>query len=141
MESLWVAEKLGRPIAKAWNSIGSDSLAKLGTPPGTKGRIALSFAANREEDREITARLIDETGFDAYFAGPLEDSWRQQPGNPAYCSDYPIEELPAKLAAANRVRAPRLRDLGAMIFAERAGDPKTNPDSEFGVKLNRLLTS
>lgn len=26
VESLWVAEQLGRPIAKAWNAIGSHSL-------------------------------------------------------------------------------------------------------------------
>ena len=28
VESLWVAEQLGRPIAKAWNAIGSASLAR-----------------------------------------------------------------------------------------------------------------
>ena len=26
VESVWVAEQLGRPVAKAWNSIGSHSL-------------------------------------------------------------------------------------------------------------------
>src|SRR3954468_24216375 len=30
VESLWVAEQLGRPVVKAWNSIGSDSFAKKG---------------------------------------------------------------------------------------------------------------
>ena len=30
VESLWVAEQLGRPIVKAWNAIGSDSFAKKG---------------------------------------------------------------------------------------------------------------
>jgi hypothetical protein len=28
------AEQLGRPVVKAWNSIGSDSFAKKGTPAG-----------------------------------------------------------------------------------------------------------
>ena len=32
VESLWVVEQLGRPIAKAWNAIGSASLARKGKP-------------------------------------------------------------------------------------------------------------
>src|SRR5688500_12036547 len=30
VESLWVQEQLGRPVAKAWNAIGSDSFARKG---------------------------------------------------------------------------------------------------------------
>src|SRR3954454_15419259 len=48
VESLWVAEQLGRPVVKAWNSIVSDSFARKGTAPGSPGRIALSVAADRE---------------------------------------------------------------------------------------------
>src|SRR5215207_3930650 len=33
VESLWVAEQLGRLIVKAWNAIGSDSFARKGKPP------------------------------------------------------------------------------------------------------------
>lgn len=32
VESLWVVEQLGRPIAKAWNAIGSASLAHKAAP-------------------------------------------------------------------------------------------------------------
>src|SRR3954453_19247015 len=35
VESLWVSELFGRPIVKAWNSIGSDSFANKGKPPGS----------------------------------------------------------------------------------------------------------
>src|SRR5215217_2311899 len=41
VESLWVAEQLGRPIVKAWNAIGSESLAKKGKPAGSPDRIAI----------------------------------------------------------------------------------------------------
>src|SRR3954447_11849955 len=53
VESLWVAGQLGRPIVKAWNSIGSDSFAKKGRPAGSPDRIAIPLAADRETDREV----------------------------------------------------------------------------------------
>src|SRR6476661_796867 len=34
VESQWVAERLGRPVAKAWNTIGSDSFATKGVASG-----------------------------------------------------------------------------------------------------------
>src|SRR3954451_843778 len=111
VESLWVSEQLGRPIVKAWNSIGSDSFARLGKPPGSPGRIALSVAADREADREVGMKLVEETGFDAYDAGTLADSWRQQPGAPCYCTDLTLAELPAALARADASRSPKRRDL------------------------------
>ena len=48
VESLWVAEQLGRPIVKAWNAIGSDSFARKGKPAGSPDRIAIPVAADRE---------------------------------------------------------------------------------------------
>src|SRR5690606_11920910 len=38
VESLWVQQQLGRPVAKAWNAIGSDSFAKKGKPAGSSDR-------------------------------------------------------------------------------------------------------
>ncbi len=38
--SVWVAEQLGRPIAKAWNSIYSVTLEEMGCPAGDPDRIA-----------------------------------------------------------------------------------------------------
>lgn len=35
VESLWVTEQLGRPVAKAWNAIGSHSFAIKGKPHGS----------------------------------------------------------------------------------------------------------
>lgn len=139
VESIWVREQLGRPVAKAWNAIGSDSFAKKGKPAGSVNRIAIPIAADREADRRTAIALVDDTGFDAFDAGSLNDSWRQQPGAPAYGTDLTLQEMPAALAAAKKERLPRLRDLAVAAFQERLGDPKTNPDAEFGVRISRAL--
>ena len=139
VESLWVAEQLGRPVVKAWNSIGSDSFARKGTAPGSPGRIALSVAADRESDRKVGMQLVEETGFDAYDAGTLADSWRQQPGAPCYCTDLTLAELPAALAAAEASRLPKRRDLAVSAVQERVGDSTTNPDADYGLRLSRAL--
>jgi len=139
VESLWVAEQLGRPIVKAWNSILADSFAKKGTPPGSPDRIALPVAADRERDRKVGKALVGDTGFDAFDAGMLAESWRQQPGAPCYCTDLTRTELPAALAAAERARLPKRRDLALAAVFERLGDGTRNPDADYAVRLNRAL--
>jgi 8-hydroxy-5-deazaflavin:NADPH oxidoreductase len=140
VESLWVAEHLGRPIVKAWNAIGSDSFARKGKPAGSPDRIAIPVAADRETDREVGMALVEDTGFDAFDAGTLADSWRQQPGTPGYCTDITREEMAAALAAADAARSPKRRDLSFEAVMERmSGSGKTNPDAEYVVRLNRAL--
>lgn len=116
VESLWVAAKLGRPIAKAWNAIGSASFAAKGLPSGTPGRIALPVAADRDKDRKVALALVEDTGLDAFYSGPLAESWRQQPGAPAYCTDLTSDEMGPALAAAQKERLPKRRDLGVAVM-------------------------
>lgn len=139
VESLWVVEQLGRPIAKAWNAIGSGSLADKPTPAGTAGRIAIPVAADREKDREVALALVSDSGFDGYDAGSLADSWRQQPGAPAYCTDLTPKEMGPALAAADKARLPKRRDLGVAVMQERLGDGSTDPDADWGVRLVRAI--
>lgn len=139
VESLWVVERLGRPVAKAWNSIGSASFATKGRTSGSPGRIALPVAADREADRKVAMALVEDTGFDAFDAGTLAESWRQQPGAPCYGTDLTREEMPAALAAAESARLPKRRDLAVAAFQERMGDSTTNPDADFGVRISRAL--
>ncbi|MDB6174358.1 MAG: oxidoreductase [Chthoniobacteraceae bacterium] len=139
VESVWVAEQLGRPIAKAWNSIVADSFARNGTTKGTPNRIALPVAADRETDRQVAMALVEVTGFDGFDAGLLADSWRQQPGSPSYCTDLTTEELPSALASAEAARLPKRRDLAIAAIQERAGDSATNLDAEYLVRLTRAL--
>jgi hypothetical protein len=139
VESLWVAEQLGRPIAKAWNAIGSASLATKGQASGTPGRIALPVAADRGKDRDVAMALVEDSGLDAFYSGPLAESWRQQPGAPAYCTDLTRDQMEPALAAAQIDRLPKRRDLGVALMQERLGDGTTNPDADWGVRLVRAI--
>ncbi|HEY9859584.1 MAG TPA: hypothetical protein V6D16_08765 [Candidatus Obscuribacterales bacterium] len=134
-----MAQQLGRPIAKAWNAIGSGSFATKGKPAGSPDRIALPVAADRENDSEVAMALVEDTGFDAFDAGTLAQSWRQQPGAPCYCTDITREEMPTALATADAVRLPKRRDLAVAAIQERVGDGTTNPDAEYGIRLSRAL--
>lgn len=139
VESLWVSEQLSRPIAKAWNAIGSASLAEKGKPAGSPGRIAIPVAADRERDREVAMALVEDTGLDAFDADTLAQSWRQQPGAPAYCTDLTREEMGNALAAAERDRLPARPDLGVAVMQERLGGGGKNPDADWGVRLVRAI--
>jgi len=97
-DSQWVAEVLGRPVVKAFNNIVAASLESRGAPPGTPGRVCLSVAGDDTAAKQVVLRLIDELGFDGLDAGSLAESWRQQPGTPAYCMDLDRTALQAALA-------------------------------------------
>lgn len=139
VESLWVAEQIGHPIAKAWDAIGAASFAEKGKPAGELGGIAIPVAADRDTDREVTMRLVEDSGLDAVASGNLADSWRQQPGSPVYCTDLTKDEIPAALAAAERERLPKRRDLAVAVITERMGDGTTNPDADYLPRLNRAI--
>lgn len=109
-ESLWVSEQLGRPVVKAWNAVLAETLRSRGQAAGAVGRLALPVAGDDPKGKQIAAQLVDESGFDALDAGNLTQSWRQQPGTPAYCTELTLDELPTALAAADQGRAPHNRD-------------------------------
>lgn len=104
LESPWVAQQLGRPVIKAFNNIFAESLLTKGAPRGTTGRIALSVAGDALDAKAAVLRLVDDLGFDPVDGGGLDDSWRQQPGTPAYCRDLEAGALRSALAAADRRR-------------------------------------
>ena len=139
VESLWVSEQLGRPVVKAWNAITAQSFNTKSTARGTSGRIAIPVAADSDDARALGLSLVDETGFDGFDAGALADSWRQQPGTPAYCTDLTGNELRAALAVAVPGRAPRRRDLAMSVIVELMSDPETDCGEDFLVRVNRLI--
>jgi hypothetical protein len=49
-------------------------------------------------------RLVDDLGFEPVDGGPLDNSWRQQPGTPAYCRDLEAAALRRALDEADRRR-------------------------------------
>lgn len=139
VESVWLSQQIGRPIIKAWNAIGSASFADKGAPAGTPGRIAIPVAADDTNARTLAMMLVDQTGFEGFDAGPLSESWRQQPGAPCYCTDLTSEEMSDALASAEKDRLPKRRDISTAAIAERVGDGTTNPDSDYAVRLTRAI--
>ena len=130
--------QLGRPVAKAWNAILSGTFKAKGAPAGDPTRLAIPVAADRDADKETAMTLVEDTGFDAVDAGTLADSWRQQPGAPAYCTELTREEMPAALAIAEKDVLPERRDKAMAAIGERAqaGSALTVTDL---VALNRVI--
>jgi predicted dinucleotide-binding enzyme len=107
MESAWVAGQIGHPVIKAFNNIYADHLRNLGRPEGAGGRIALPVSGDNADGRAVVMQLVNETGFDAFDNGGIDNSWRHQPGTPVYTQDFDLEGLKAGLQKAEKTRAPK----------------------------------
>ncbi|HEV3404919.1 MAG TPA: NAD(P)-binding domain-containing protein [Gaiellaceae bacterium] len=107
--SRWVEQQLDRPVIKAFNTIRAQNLLERGREAGSAGRIALPVAGDDPAAKQAVTRLVEELGFDAIDAGGLDESWRHQPGTPAYGADLDSDNLRRALAQAGPARpdAPR----------------------------------
>jgi len=108
-ESRWVAQQLGRPVVKAFNTIYAKHLLENGRPKGKAGRIALPIAGDDSRAKAVMLRLLDDLGFDGVDAGTLDESWRQQPGTPVYGADLDAEGVRRALSEALKERPPQFR--------------------------------
>lgn len=135
-ESIWVSEQIGRPVIKAWNAVLAATLADKGQPARSSERIALPVAGDDINAEAIAQDLVEDTGFIALAAGNLEDSWRQQPGTPAYCTELTLPELKLALKAADKSRAPQNRDALIAKFMT----PGSRFTHEQIVATNRAMT-
>lgn len=135
-ESVWVSEQIGRPVVKAWNAALALTLAEKGQPEGASERIAIPVAGDDPKAKATTMELVDATGFDPLDSGSLSDSWRQQPGTPAYCTELTTNELQSALQSADRSRAPGNRD--ALLGEFMAGGGELTHDEI--VARNRTVT-
>jgi predicted dinucleotide-binding enzyme len=122
VESEWTSRILGRRVIKAFNNITADSLLHKALPKGSKKRIALPVSGDDVTAKQGVMALLDQIGFDAIDAGPLSESWRFQPGTPAYCPDPTIQQLRSLLQRANRDKAPANRDQAAKMMAKLPTD-------------------
>lgn len=96
-DSEWVAKRLGHPIVKAFNSISANSLKSKGRRGGMDERVALPVSGDDPRAKKIVMQLVDEAGFEPVDAGPLSESWRQQPGTGAYTTDLDVTFLQSAL--------------------------------------------
>ncbi|MBD8571748.1 NADPH-dependent F420 reductase [Pseudomonas syringae] len=136
-ESVWISEQIGRPVVKAWNAVLSATLIEQGQPAGSSSRIALPVAGDDVNAVAIAQRLVEDTGFDALATGDLENSWRQQPGTPAYCTELTLPELELALDAADKARVPQNRDALFTRFTTSGGQLTR----EQMVASNRAMTA
>lgn len=109
-ESEYISGILNRPLVKVFNNMLEGTLKYKGKAAGAEERVAISIAGNNPEHKQVVTQLVDLTGFDTIDAGSLSESWRQQPGTPAYCTELDAAELTQALANAEKGKAPAIRD-------------------------------
>ncbi|MFF2444698.1 NADPH-dependent F420 reductase [Priestia megaterium] len=136
VESVWVSNQLGRPVVKAFNNLLAYTLENKGTSEDSSGRIALAVAGDDHAQKQIVRDVIHKLGFDAVDSGSLNDSWRQQPGTSAYCTELTKDELTKALKKVNKEKAPLLRDKVIEKFAEEKELEFSHKDV---VNLNREI--
>jgi predicted dinucleotide-binding enzyme len=110
IESVWVSNQLQQPVIKAYNSILAGSLVQAGLPKDSASRIALPISGDDKKSKDLVATLINDSGFDSLDVGSLQDSWRQQPGSPVYCTDLTLTQLKKLITKAKRESLPGRRD-------------------------------
>lgn len=104
VESAWVAEQIGASVYKVFNGIWWKHLLEKGLPKGTPGRIALPIAGDDGPGRVLVHDIVDQLGFEPVDAGPISQSWRQQPGTPVYGKDFDADNTRRALAEASPER-------------------------------------
>ena len=133
-ESIWVSNQLQRPVIKAYNNILYRSLANSGLPKGDAARLALPIAGDDKRSKDLVSILINDSGFDSFDCGSLEDSWRQQPGSPVYCTDLTLPQLIKSIEKARKELLPQRRELGLKYILDH--DREQWMDN---VKYNRII--
>jgi hypothetical protein len=136
-ESEYISETLGRPVIKVFNNLMSYTLEYKGKAAGEEGRIAISIAGDNAEHKKIAAVLVDQAGFDTVDGGSLAESWRQEPGTPAYCTELNAAELKQALAEAQKDKGPVARDAVMQKFQNLS----SSPSHEEIVAINRTAAT
>jgi predicted dinucleotide-binding enzyme len=99
-------------VVKAFNTIDFARIPKLARPADAADRSAMAIAGDDIAAKERVAELIGRLGFDVVDVGDLAESWRLEPGMPAYVNPY----LPARPAGLNEAE-------NAAWFFENPGVP------------------
>lgn len=118
-ESIWISNYLGKRVVKTYNSLLAGSLVRAGLPKGAPDRIALPISGDDPSEKEKVAGLVDDSGFDSLDIGDLENSWRQQPGSPIYCTDLTLSQLKGNLPNVRRELLPERLELSLQFILEQ----------------------
>ncbi|HUA27261.1 MAG TPA: NAD(P)-binding domain-containing protein [Streptosporangiaceae bacterium] len=96
----------GAHVVKAFNNIFYKHLLALSRPAGAADRSFLPIAADDADAKARAAAFLDAIGWGAVDAGPLAESWRQEPGSPVYGTPYgPISDPVGTPAGEAAIRA------------------------------------
>ncbi|HET8952095.1 MAG TPA: NAD(P)-binding domain-containing protein [Solirubrobacteraceae bacterium] len=101
--SRWVADHLsGAVVVKAFNTMNWRFLLDGGRPAGDPQRLALPVAGDDAGAKQRVIELVDELGFDPVDGGPLDESWRQEPGTAVYGANLAAAAASDALTAERR---------------------------------------
>jgi predicted dinucleotide-binding enzyme len=93
-------------VVKVFNNIFFKHLASLARPSGAADRTALPIAGDDEKAKTVVAEFLDSIGYDTVDTGSLAQSWRQEPGTPAYGAPYgSFSDETGTQAGAGAIRA------------------------------------
>ncbi len=97
-----MADTVGGDVVKAFNTMQAGHILDGGRAAGEPGRLAVPVAADDPAARATVSQLVEALGFDAVDAGPLAESWRQEPGTPVYGADLDAAATRDALASAQQ---------------------------------------
>ena len=90
-------------VVRAFNMVDAADVAQDGHPAGDPKRRALALAGDDADAKHVLIVLYNQLGFDALDIGVLAESWRLDPGQPAFVVPQNLEQLRANVAAAKRI--------------------------------------
>jgi len=89
-------------VVRAFNMINAGEMSGDGHPAGDPKRRALALSGDDTAAKQLVANLYNEFGFDALDIGSLDESWRLDPGQPAFVVRQDLAALKANVAKAER---------------------------------------
>jgi 8-hydroxy-5-deazaflavin:NADPH oxidoreductase len=89
-------------VVRGFSMLDAADMSGDGHPKGDPRRRALALAGDDAGAKQLVTRLYDEFGFDALDLGGLAESWRVDPGQPAFVTRQNLAELQANAARAKR---------------------------------------
>jgi len=92
----------GSQVVRAFSMINAAEMSGDGHPAGDPQRRALALAGDDPGAKRLVAQLYDQFGFDAVDIGGLAESWRLDPGQPAFVIRQNADQLKLNVAKAAR---------------------------------------
>lgn len=93
----------GARLVKALFNLDFHHLYVNARPQGSPERTTLPIAGEDVEAKRIVADYMDRIGYDALDIGSLAESWRIEPGTPAYVWPY-VPAIPDELEGEDRLK-------------------------------------